>query len=230
LKQQIILAGALRCTSAEVAPFSLKRPKRERQRNVRLDSPCPSLLNEEPGPGDETVSACRGADPASVLLPASSYKGVKCKGRRFQARLKHKGVDLNLGTFDTADCAALAYDAKSRELGRPEELLNFPLARADAAEAASFHAPWSRQAASEEEDATLGEGGSEGKGGGGEDGPAKKRARAATGERFVHRFQGRFRVQLVHMGVRQQVGVFAGLQEAVAARNAKLTELGRPLP
>lgn len=62
----------------------------------------------------------------------SKFKGVIVipakNGRksRIESHLKHKNQCIRIGTFKTEEEAALAYDMKSIELGRPVMHLNFP--------------------------------------------------------------------------------------------------------
>jgi len=63
-------------------------------------------------------------------IPKSGYKGVGWYYRtnKWRAFIMHKGKRYWLGYFDDPKEAAKAYDAKARELGRPEHKLNFPQA------------------------------------------------------------------------------------------------------
>jgi len=64
----------------------------------------------------------------------SGFKGVYCRTHSkrkdgtlfFKATLISEGKQLYLGDYRTAEEAALAYDAKGRELNWPESKLNFP--------------------------------------------------------------------------------------------------------
>ena len=56
----------------------------------------------------------------------SQYKGVYPHGDQWEARIKHKGVRYNLGLFPTELAAALARDAKARELEGPYAYINVP--------------------------------------------------------------------------------------------------------
>ena len=43
-------------------------------------------------------------------------KGVKVHKNKFQARIKHKGIEYYLGSFSTVEEAKVAYDSKAYEL------------------------------------------------------------------------------------------------------------------
>lgn len=60
---------------------------------------------------------------------SSGYRGVDWNKalQKFRARLGHNNMLLELGYFSDAKEAARARDAKARELGWPEEGMNFPL-------------------------------------------------------------------------------------------------------
>ena len=68
------------------------------------------------------------------------------KSGRYQARLQHNGVQKILGTFDTAEEAALAHNERAAELGKVPNVIDpVKLARAQAdaevlAKAVSRHA------------------------------------------------------------------------------------------
>ena len=57
---------------------------------------------------------------------ASGYFGVKSSGNKCVARILRNGKLKGLGTFDTVEQAATAYDAVAVKLGRPLSKLNFP--------------------------------------------------------------------------------------------------------
>jgi hypothetical protein len=55
------------------------------------------------------------------------FKGVRlrCDGKRWTARIQYQGKGIHIGSFDTPESAARAYDAKARELFGPFACLNF---------------------------------------------------------------------------------------------------------
>ena len=54
----------------------------------------------------------------------SRFRGVSKNGKNWKAVLNHNLVAIRLGNYDTEQEAALAYDAKARQLGC--QFLNFP--------------------------------------------------------------------------------------------------------
>jgi hypothetical protein len=56
--------------------------------------------------------------------PASGFYGVSASKKRWQARIYYNSKKHNLGTFDTKQEAALAYDRKARQCGQ-NKLLNY---------------------------------------------------------------------------------------------------------
>lgn len=61
--------------------------------------------------------------------PGKKSRGVTfCKQTsRFKAQINHGGNMISIGRYDTLEEAMRARDAKARELGWPEEGMNFPL-------------------------------------------------------------------------------------------------------
>jgi hypothetical protein len=56
--------------------------------------------------------------------PASGFYGVTANKKRWKAMIKYDGKQHSLGTFDTKQGAALAYDSKARQCGG-DKLLNY---------------------------------------------------------------------------------------------------------
>jgi len=61
------------------------------------------------------------------LVSVQTYKGIyKTSNGKYAARLWHNGVKLHIGTYDTPEAAARAYDKKAKELFGEFANLNFP--------------------------------------------------------------------------------------------------------
>lgn len=57
----------------------------------------------------------------------SGRRGVSWKNQKWWARIGHRGRNMHIGYFDDLDEAGHAFDSKARELGWPEEGLNYPI-------------------------------------------------------------------------------------------------------
>lgn len=69
-----------------------------------------------------------GIRPAAMPKPrsASGFLGVYPSGRKWGVMIQSGGSQRWIGTYDTREDAARAYDAAARELHGPEARLNFP--------------------------------------------------------------------------------------------------------
>lgn len=56
----------------------------------------------------------------------SKFRGVAKNGKNWKAVINYNRVAIRLGNYDTEQEAALAYDAKARQLGCGVRFLNFP--------------------------------------------------------------------------------------------------------
>jgi hypothetical protein len=54
--------------------------------------------------------------------PPSGFYGVNASGKRWQARINYDSKKRNLGSFDTKQEAALAYDTEARQRGKDKPL------------------------------------------------------------------------------------------------------------
>lgn len=78
-----------------------------RRENLRLCDPAGNSRNRRPNAG-------------------KTYKGISPSGRRWRARIRCNGKNLHLGTFDTPEEAARAYDAAASDLFGEFASLNLP--------------------------------------------------------------------------------------------------------
>jgi hypothetical protein len=65
--------------------------------------------------------------------PPSGFYGVRASRKRWQARLRYDGKQHTLGSFDTKQEAALAYDRKARQCGEDKPLNYESIAAAEEA-------------------------------------------------------------------------------------------------
>ncbi|KAE8797546.1 ap2-containing protein [Hordeum vulgare] len=80
-----------------------------------------------PYPRTQILAVASAMAPPKKTKASSSYKGVRVRpSGRWSAELQHESVRYYLGTLDTADLVARAYDIVGWRLGVPREELNFP--------------------------------------------------------------------------------------------------------
>jgi hypothetical protein len=87
-----------------------------------------------------------------VLIPASSFHGVSANGKRWKAKIHYDSKGHYLGSFDTKQEAALAYDREARQCGEDKTLNYESIA---AAEEAAEQAQAAAGADGADEDGTI---------------------------------------------------------------------------
>jgi hypothetical protein len=86
---------------------------------------------------EHTLVYDMGAEPKKRRQP-SGFHGVTAKGKRWQAEIRYGGKKHYIGSFDTKQEAALAYDTAARGHGGGKKKLNYESIKA--AEEAAAHA------------------------------------------------------------------------------------------
>lgn len=81
-----------------------------RQSNLRVATRSQNMTNKE------------------YAVGVSGYRGVSANGSGWKARINQNGKEISLGTFDTAEEPARAYDTAAKELHGAFAQLNFPWA------------------------------------------------------------------------------------------------------
>ena len=201
-------------------PAADARPERvvpEPPRDVERVAEAPTASVEDAWSEIESLESPEAADACLEEAPASEpdversrsrfyskYVGVSRVRDRYHAKIRVDGVNTSLGTFAREVDAAKAFDAKSRELGRPR--LNFPAAAADESAAV---APEDRRKST-----------------GWRSGP---RNEVYTPSKYtgVHRQRGRWVAQIYVQGKTAIIGSFPSEIDAAKAFDARARQVGR---
>jgi hypothetical protein len=127
---------------------ALAYDREARQRGVVvINGPFVQILNYESIAAAEEAAVQ--ANPAHTLAhskqlkprPSSGFYGVSAAKKRWMARITYDGKQHNLGSFDTKQEAALAYDREARQCGKDTALNYESTAAAGAAAAAAAQVP-----------------------------------------------------------------------------------------
>jgi hypothetical protein len=152
---------------------------------------------------------CAGPNQPKPRPPSGLY-GVSASRKRWQARITNGSSRHNLGTFDTKQEAALAYDRKARQCGE-DKLLNYESIKAaeDAAvQAQAEHILMHDMCA----------------------GPKQPRPRPASGFYGVSANRNRWEATINYGGKKYNLGSFSTKQEAALAYDRKVRQCGKDKP
>ena len=83
---------------------------------------------KRPRTGGEDAHSLREVRPR----PSSGFYGVSANGKRWCTHIRYDNTDHSLGTFDTKQEAALAYDREARQCGEDKPLNHESTAAAEA--------------------------------------------------------------------------------------------------
>jgi hypothetical protein len=143
--------------------------------------------------------------------PASGFYGVGASGKRWTAKIRYDSKQHNLGTFDTKQEAALAYDRKARQCGE-DKLLNYESIKAaeEAAAAAAAQSVFEKCLCA---------------------GPKQPKPRPASGFYGVSAKKKRWCAKIYYDSKQHNLGTFDTKQQAALAydRNARQCGEDKPL-
>jgi hypothetical protein len=131
----------------------------------------------------------------------SGYHGVTANGKGWQAQVKYDGKQHYLGTFDTTQEAALAYDREARKSGGGGNMLNYGTIE-EAEEAA----------AKAQREYSL---------------PRHQRARPSSGYYGVSAYRKRWKARIKYDSKNHHLGCFNTKQEAALAYDKEVRKRGR---
>jgi len=101
------------------SPRSTKRPRKDYNKADSAD---------EHADEDESVAGSSGDTPVNYN---SEFIGIWPQRKRWRACISHNGQRMHLGSYETAELAARAWDQKARELRGINTKTNFPLSDGD---------------------------------------------------------------------------------------------------
>jgi hypothetical protein len=137
--------------------------------------------------------------------PASGFYGVSASnGKRWKVQIHYDSKQHNLGSFDTKQESALAYDRAARQCGE-DKPLNYEGIKA--AEEAAVHAQSDMRA-----------------------GPKQPKPRPASGLYGVYASKKRWKVQIYYDSKTHHLGCFGTKQEAALAYDREARQCGEDTP
>jgi hypothetical protein len=142
--------------------------------------------------------------------PPSGFHGVSANGKRWQAQISYGGKQYHLGTFETKQEAALAYDRAATEHGEGKKPLNY-----ESIEAAEDAAAQAEAEHTLLHDLCAGPKSSQ-----------PRKPRQPSGFHGVHASGKRWEAKIYHGGKNNYIGTFGTKQEAALAYDNAAREHG----
>jgi hypothetical protein len=146
--------------------------------------------------------------PQPKVRPPSGLYGVRANGKRWTAKIRYDSQRHHLGSFDTKQEAALAYDRAARQCGEEMPLNYETIAAAEAAKEAAVQAQAEHALAH----------------------PPQPKPRPASGFYGVTANKKRWQAQIHYDSKKYHLGTFDTKEEAALAYDREASQCGEEMP